>query len=228
MMGPPEGNNLFPAKAHGDPDVPDGVGYAAWALVWAELGVGCASRETHEELLRHYCEPHRAYHTRQHLEECLQVRRLINAACQAPAEVDLALWFHDAIYEPLRSDNELRSAQWLDDVARNSGLGDETRRRLYDLVMVTRHDGAPASADEAVLVDTDLAILGASAERFEEYDRQVRCEYRHVPQFVYRRKRRQVLEGFLARGRIYTTAAYFDAFEQQAHANLARAIDRLD
>ncbi|CDF96585.1 hypothetical protein BN844_0677 [Pseudomonas sp. SHC52] len=160
--------------------------------------------------------------------ECLQVRRLVNAACQAPAEVDLALWFHDAIYDPLRSDNELRSAQWLDEVARDIGLDDETRRRLYDLVMVTRHDSVPQSVDEAVLVDTDLAILGASFERFEEYDQQVRREYLHVPMSIYRQKRRQILEGFLMRERIYTTAPYFDAFEQQARENLARAIDRLD
>ncbi|QKS85415.1 HD domain-containing protein [Pseudomonas bijieensis] len=228
MTGSPEGSGLFPASTHGDLDVADGTGFAAWARAWAELGVGCASRETYEELIRHYCEPHRAYHNLQHLQECLRVRRCINAACQACAEIDLALWFHDAICAPLRSDNELRSAQWLDAVARDSGLGDETRRRLYDLVMVTRHDGAPASADEAVLVDTDLAILGASFERFEEYDQQIRREYQFVPLPVYRQKRRQVLEGFLARGRIYTTAAYFDAFEQQARANLARAIDRLD
>jgi hypothetical protein len=104
-----------------------------------------------------------------------------------------------------------RAAQWLDDLARDSGLSDEVRRWLYDLVMVTRHDGAPTSA-----------------ERFDEYDRQVRREYRYVPQFVYRPKRRQVLESFLARGRIYTTAAYFDALEQQARANLRRAINRLD
>lgn len=228
MTGSPEGSGLSPPSTPDDLDVADDTGFAAWARVWAELGVGCASREAYEELIRHYCEPHRAYHNLQHLKECLQVRRVINAACQAPAEVDLALWFHDAIYDPLRSDNELRSAQWLDDVARANGLGDETRRRLYDLVMVTRNNGAPASADEAVLVDTDLAILGASFERFEEYDQQIRREYQFVPLPVYRQKRRQVLEGFLARGRIYTTAPYFDAFEQQARANLARAIDRLD
>ncbi|MCG6574240.1 hypothetical protein EGM97_05925 [Pseudomonas sp. AF32] len=223
-----EGSGLFPAWAHGDLDAPEALGFTAWARVWTGLGVRDASQETHEQLIRHYDEPHRAYHNRQHLAECLQVRRLVNAACQAPAEVDLALWFHDAIYDPLRSDNELRSAQWLDEVARDSGLDDETRRRLYDLVMVTRHDSAPASVDEAVLVDTDLAILGASLERFEEYDQQIRREYLHVPMSIYRQKRRQILEGFLARGRIYTTAPYFDAFEQQARANLARAIDRLD
>lgn len=218
------GSNPFSTSV---PKVPDGLGCTAWARVWAELGVECPPQETYAELVRHYCEPHRAYHNCQHLDECLRVRRLINAACHAPAEVDLALWFHDALYDPLRSDNERRSAQWLDDVARDNGLGDEVRSRLHGLIMVTRHDGAPASADEAVLVDTDLAILGASAERFEEYDRQVRREYRYVPLFVYRRKRCQVLEGFLARERIYATAPYFDAFEQQARVNLARAIDRL-
>ncbi|WP_144419369.1 hypothetical protein V5F23_10930 [Pseudomonas sp. WP18] len=214
-------------QASAEPDVSERLGFAAWARVWAQLGVECASRQTHEALIRHYREPHRAYHSCQHLEECLQVRDCVDAACQAPAEVDLALWFHDAIYDPLRHDNELRSAQWLDTVARDSGLDEATRRRLQDLIMVTRHDGAPATVDEAVLVDTDLAILGAPFERFEEYDQQVRREYRHVPSFLYRRKRRQVLEGFLARERIYTNAAYFDAFEQQARANLARAIGRL-
>lgn len=228
MTEQPEENSLFRVRTPDDLDAPEALGFTAWARVWTELGVRCVPREAHQELIRHYDEPHRAYHNRQHLAECLQVRRLVNAACQAPAEVDLALWFHDAIYDPLRSDNELRSAQWLDEVARDSGLDDETRRRLYDLVMVTRHDSAPQSVDEAVLVDTDLAILGASFERFEEYDQQVRREYLHVPMSIYRQKRRQILKGFLTRDRIYTTAPYFDAFEQQARANLARAIGRLD
>lgn len=100
MTKPPEGHRLFPAGAHGAPEVPDGVDFAAWTRLWAELGAGCPPRETYEELLRRYREPHRAYHNCQHLQECLQVRRLINAACHAPAEVDLALWFHDAIYDP--------------------------------------------------------------------------------------------------------------------------------
>ncbi len=100
MTGSPEENGLFPASPQGDLDAVDGTDFDAWARVWAKLGVECTSRETYEELIRHYCEPHRAYHTLQHLKECLQVRRFVNAACQAPAEIDLALWFHDAIYDP--------------------------------------------------------------------------------------------------------------------------------
>ncbi|WP_426187586.1 HD domain-containing protein [Pseudomonas sp. NFXW11] len=221
-------SNLFHAREPDDLGPLEAVSFAAWARLWTELGATAPSRETYEQLIRHYDEPHRVYHNRQHLAECLQVRRQLNTTCQAPAEIDLALWFHDAIYDPLRSDNELRSAQWLDQVASDSGLAEEVRRRLYELIMVTRHASAPTSVDEAVLVDTDLAILGASIERFEEYDRQVRREYQYVPLSVYRLKRRQVLEGFLGRGRIYTSAPYFEAFERQARENLGRAIGRLD
>lgn len=96
----PEGSGLFPSTEHDKLAASDDVSLAAWTRVWADLGVRHAPLETFEELIRHYCEPHRAYHNRQHLAECLHVRQLVNAACQAPAEVDLALWFHDAIYDP--------------------------------------------------------------------------------------------------------------------------------
>jgi predicted metal-dependent HD superfamily phosphohydrolase len=208
--------------------LPERLQLAPWQRLWAELGVATAPDAVHARLVRHYAQPHRAYHSLQHLDECLGVLRRIGAACDAPAEIELALWFHDAVYDPRRSDSELRSAQWLDEVARDQGLDEGARRRLYALVMATRHDGTPASRDEAVLVDTDLSILGAAADRFDEYDGQVRREYRHVPAFLYRRKRRQVLQGFLARSRIYATGPYFDAFERQARDNLSRAIARLE
>jgi predicted metal-dependent HD superfamily phosphohydrolase len=200
---------------------------AAWQRVWDELGVAEAPRSVHAELIERYSEPHRAYHTLRHLAECLDLRQRFRAPSSIPAEVELVLWFHDAIYDPTRQDNEERSAKWLDEVAHDCRLGDATRRRLRDLVMVTRHDAAPMSLDQAVLVDTDLAILGAPLERFDEYDRQIRKEYRHVPAFLYRRKRRQVLQGFLGRDRIYSTTRYFEAFERQARENLVRAIDLL-
>lgn len=203
------------------------ISLAAWQGAWRELGVASAPCAVHAELIRRYSEPHRAYHTLQHLAECLQWRQRFPAPVSMAAEIELALWFHDAIYDPVRHDNEERSANWLDQVAHDAGLGEEVRLRLRDLVMVTRHDAAPLSLDQAVLVDTDLAILGAPPERFDEYDRQVRQEYRHVPEFLYRRKRRQVLQGFLGRDRIYVTAPCFEAFEQQARMNLARAIAQL-
>ena len=103
-MTGPEGNLLFPDKAHGELDVSDGVSFIAWARVWAEFGVRCASRETHEEFLRCYCEPQRTYNNRQHLEECLQVLKFVNAACQASAEVELSGYMARST-SPIRCDN---------------------------------------------------------------------------------------------------------------------------
>jgi predicted metal-dependent HD superfamily phosphohydrolase len=132
--------------------------------------------------------------------------------------VELAIWFHDAIYDTRRSDNEQRSADWA-----KSAVGES----VGALVMVTRHDAVPEAMDEKVLVDVDLSILGAPEVRFDEYEKQVREEYGWVPGFVYRRKRREILESFLARATIYNTPRFIERYEPQARANLARSVAKL-
>jgi len=203
------------------------LGLEAWNRCWSELGASTVPKAVHAELLSRYGEPHRAYHTLQHLQECLSLRQEISTPCESPAEIDIALWFHDAIYEPSRNDNEARSAEWLDAGAAQAGLAREVRDRLHALVMATRHSAMPAKADEAVLVDIDLAILGAPPERFAEYETQVRQEYRWVPEWLYRRKRREILAGFLERGMIYSTSECRERFEEQARRNLQRSIAAL-
>ena len=199
----------------------------AWNRCWAELGASTTSASVHAELASRYSEPHRAYHTLQHLQECLALRAELATRCESPAEIDIALWFHDAIYEPARNDNEARSAGWLDTVAAQAGLARDVRDRLNALVMVTRHSAMPATPDEAVLVDIDLAILGAPPERFAEYEVQVRQEYRWVPEWLYRRKRREILAGFLDRETIYSTPECRQRFEDQARRNLAQSVAAL-
>jgi predicted metal-dependent HD superfamily phosphohydrolase len=82
-------------------------------------------------------------------------------------------------------------------------------------------------ADAEIVVDVDLSILGAAPERFEEYERQIRAEYRWVPGFLFRRKRAKILQEFLARPRIFSTQTFIDRYEQQARANIARSLTRL-
>jgi predicted metal-dependent HD superfamily phosphohydrolase len=94
--------------------------------------------------------------------------------------------------------------------------------------MATRHDAEPIERDEKVLVDVDLAILGETAERFGEYEDQIREEYSWVPGVVYRSKRRKILKGFLARASIFNTRKFIDAYEARARANLERSIERLE
>jgi predicted metal-dependent HD superfamily phosphohydrolase len=177
-----------------------------------------ADRSLYDALVARYSEPHRHYHTLQHLEECFAALDEIVHLGEHPADVELALWFHDAIYDPRRSDNEERSAEW----ARSVG-----GEQVAQLVMVTRHEAVPVSRNEKVLVDVDLWILGAPEKRFEEYELQVREEYAWVPRPIYRRKRREILEGFLARRAIYSTEPFIQRYEPRARANLARSLARL-
>jgi predicted metal-dependent HD superfamily phosphohydrolase len=185
-----------------------------------------------EELLRRvvaaWSEPHRHYHTLEHLSECLQLvdEPAVHALLERPAEVEAALLFHDLIYDTTRSDNEERSAdeavQLLEAVG---GIAPEVCARIAALIRSTKSHVA-SSPDGAVLLDLDLAILGASPARFAAYEAQIRQEYVWVPDDAYAAGRGRVLAGFAARPRLYTTPLLHDRLERQARANLSRALAR--
>ena len=136
----------------------------------------------------------------------------------------MALWFHDAIYDVKGAGNEERSAEWAHRALTGAGVTAAAAERVRQLVLVTRHDGVPGNVDEQVLVDIDLAILGAERPRFDEYERQIRDEYAFVPGFLFRRKRRQILRTFLDRPVLYSTAMLRERLEARARENLRRAI----
>jgi predicted metal-dependent HD superfamily phosphohydrolase len=196
---------------------------ASWSDAWRALGAS-ADDALLAELLARYAEGQRAYHTLQHLGECLVHLARERDGAERPAEVALALWFHDAIYDVHRHDNEARSADWARQAARRAGLAPEVAERLHALVMATRHDAQPVGADARLLVDIDLAILGATPARFAEYERQIRIEYAHVPPAVFEPRRRQILGGFLARDPLYLTAPMRTRLEAAARANLGQAV----
>ena len=154
----------------------------------------------------------------QHLEECFAL--FDETSAQHAGEVLLALWFHDAIYEPKRHDNEQKSADWGAEVLGAAGAGADVIERFKALVMATRHEAQPQSNDARLLVDIDLSILGAEAQRFDEYEAQVRKEYAHVPELFFRMARSRLLKEFLARPSIYSTAAFRQRFEARARANV--------
>ena len=198
---------------------------ASWTEAWRALGAA-PDDALLAELLARYGEAQRAYHTLQHLGECLVHLARERDGAERPAEVALALWFHDAIYDVQRHDNEARSADWARQAALRAGLAPEVAERLHALVMATRHDVQPVGADARLLVDIDLAILGATPARFAEYERQIRIEYAHVPPAVFEPRRRQILGGFLARDPLYLTAPMRIRLEAAARANLGRAVAR--
>lgn len=195
----------------------------SWASAWSDLGLP-PPPELFEQLVRAYQEPQRHYHSLQHLSECLGHFEQVRHLAQRPGEVAIALWFHDAIYDVRGQDNERQSADWAVRALTACQAEQAMLARVERLIMVTRHDVLPEAADERLLVDIDLAILGATPERFAEYDAQVRAEYAWVPGLVYWLKRRGVLKSFLARPSIYNTPHFRQRHEVQARINLAGAL----
>jgi len=155
-----------------------------------------AVRAAAADLVARYAEPHRHYHTSEHIDEMLAVADRLGAT----DEVLCAVWFHDAIYDPARSDNEMRSAKHARQVLASLGtpamVVDEVAR-LVELTM----SHAPVEGDHngQVLTAADLAILGAPAERYERYVRDVRAEYAHLSNEEWRAGRMRVLEQLLER-----------------------------
>jgi predicted metal-dependent HD superfamily phosphohydrolase len=198
-----------------------------WRSTWYGLGVTAPDEGLYHELIARYTEPHRRYHTTQHLDECFA--RLDEARDLADRiyEIELALWFHDAVYGTRNQDNEEQSAEWAQAAVEQAGLAGAVEARVHALILATKHDAEPTTADAALLIDVDLAILGAPAERFDEYERQVREEYSWVPGFMFRRKRREILTAFLARPHVYNTERFRERYEAVARTNLARSIERL-
>jgi predicted metal-dependent HD superfamily phosphohydrolase len=203
---------------------------AQWLKAWRDLGVP-DSPELHRlyrDVLLRYSEPHRHYHTGQHLAECFEKVQDIISLAEHPAEVRVGLWFHDAIYDTRRHDNEQQSADWARSAARELGARSENAQRIHDLIMFTRHSAAPVGVDAHVLVDADLSILGAPPARFREYEAQVRSEYAWVPDEMFRTTRAQILKELLDRSHLYSTAYFQERYEAQARRNLQHSLQYLE
>jgi len=199
----------------------------SWQEAWRELGLPVPEGVL-DALIARWAEPHRRYHTLQHLQDCLALFDAHRTLAERPGEVAVALWFHDAVYDTARHDNEAASADWATRVLRDAGAAGDVLARIDALILATRHSQQPATPDERLLVDIDLAILGAAPARFDEYERQIRDEYGFVPEDVFRARRAQILRGFLARPALFATPALAARLEAPARANLAGAIARLD
>lgn len=200
---------------------------AAWQAAWRALAPRAPHPSLLQQLVLRYSEAHRHYHTLQHLDACLRHLDRQHTLAQRPDEVALALWFHDAVYDIGAADNEQRSADWARSALLGQGSAADLAQRVFALVMVTRHDQPPQTPDQQLLLDVDLAILGAPAAVFDEYERQIVREYQAVPTAAFRSNRRRILQGFLDRPQIYHTTAFHDAREAQARENLGRSIQAL-
>jgi predicted metal-dependent HD superfamily phosphohydrolase len=183
--------------------------------------------DTFESLQAVYAEKHRHYHTSEHINECLANLDGARHLAREPDEVELALWFHDAIYLTRSKNNEAKSADWATKFLAKNGVDSGRIQRLHDLIMATTHDASARDSDAMLLVDIDLSILGADRETFDRFEKNVRKEYWWVPRALFRRTRATILQSFLDRSSVYATAHFRDQLENNARDNLTAAIAAL-
>jgi predicted metal-dependent HD superfamily phosphohydrolase len=184
-------------------------------------------------LMAIYSGADRHYHDLHHIEALLALAKEHAREIADNAAIEAAIWFHDAVYDPTKSDNEGKSAE----LATELLAGVAGKERLEFIAAMIRASAnhrvpvsmqAPAADDCALFLDMDLAILGSPAEEFAAYERAVRQEYDWVPEQQWLAGRSQVLRNFLARPFIYASPQFRDSHEAAARSNLKRSLALLE
>ena len=173
------------------------------------------------KLIAAYSEKQRAYHTVQHLYECLTLFESVKPYLNDFYAVALALWFHDAVYNPQAKDNELKSAELFEQYV-TADLSDQTVIKIKQWILATQKHATTDELDLQFLLDIDLSILAASPARFVEYEQQIQKEYVWVEPELYAVKRKEVLQHFYQTQPLYQTEYFQQNFELQAKQNLNR------
>ena len=177
----------------------------------------------YDDLVRDYTEPVRHYHNWTHLIHCLREFDRTSFRMEIPDAVELAIWFHDAVYVPGARDNELLSAdlfcQW-----GKTWFSPTLVDKVCDLILITMHRQPPDKSDESYMVDIDLSSFGQQWSDFIRDTHNVRKEQTHVPDAIYYAAHAKFLRMLLDRPRIFYTDFFFDCYEETARCNIERLL----
>lgn len=188
--------------------------------------------KTRAELSTLYGAPDRHYHGLSHIGKLLALAAEHRNALADADAVEAAIWFHDAVYDSTRNDNEKKSAE-LAEKCLSGRIEPERLRRIVRMIEATATHQVPdvaeeeARSDAALFLDMDLSILGAPPAEFDAYEDATRLEYGWVEEHGWRAGRAAVLKKFLARPFIFHTGIFRRSHESQARENIARSIARL-
>ncbi|MEV6955796.1 hypothetical protein [Streptomyces sp. NPDC051183] len=201
---------------------------ARWHATASAAGADREPAPYADRLLTAWAEPQRKYHTTAHLADVLARIDVLAGHAADPAAVELAAWFHDAVYRPDRSENEERSAALAERALPELGVDAARTAEVARLVRLTvTHDPAPGDTDGEVLCDADLAVLAGAPDAYAAYVAAVRAEYGFVPDEAFCAGRAAVLRQLLALPRLFRTPYGAAHWEAPARANLAAELGRL-
>ena len=198
------------------------------ALLAGFGGDAKACAATASAIVARYSETHRFYHNLSHVAALLAGVERERGHFSDERGVRLAVWFHDAVYDPRSASNEADSAELAVESLRAVDAAPATIERVAQMILATaRHDAAGLDEDGRLFLDLDLGILGAPEEIYERYAAAIRAEYAFVPEDVYRRERARVMRTFLEREFIYFSPVARARWEEAARRNVANEIKKL-
>jgi predicted metal-dependent HD superfamily phosphohydrolase len=199
----------------------------AWQALTRTHTTSVDARNTGRALLASWAEPHRRYHTTDHLRDVLSRVDELAAHATDPDAVRLAAWYHDAVYSRAPDDEE-RSARRAEAELTRLGVVPGLVAEVARLVRLTAaHDPPAGDRNGETLCDADLAILAAEPERYRRNTAAVRAEYAHVPDDAFRAGRARIISALLAAPALYRTPVGHRQWEQRARANLAAELREL-
>lgn len=187
----------------------DQFGELRFKGLWKRLQADGNSSIEYDKLVAIYSESHRHYHTLSHIVDGLDdmwkwslSRKHIDVNA-----VELAWWFHDAVYKEQSCVNEKRSAQLAKSVCEHALLNTELTNHVQELIMDTEHVIIPNTVDGKFISDIDLLIFSKSNKIFSQYCEDIRKEYGWVEQKEFRINRQYILKTFL--NKIKTKSLYY-------------------
>jgi predicted metal-dependent HD superfamily phosphohydrolase len=178
------------------------------------------------ELLKKYSGRPRYYRNLGHLEHMYRELLPVKSSIEDWNTVLFALFYHDAVYNPLCKDNEIKSVKLA--LTRLRGiLPADQRFKCFFLILATTDHAESDSSDINLFIDADLSIFGQDWEIYTAYAKNIRKEYAFYPDFMYNRGRKRALQHFLQMERIFKTQHFFEKYEEQARLNLQTELKQL-
>jgi predicted metal-dependent HD superfamily phosphohydrolase len=195
--------------------------------LWHRLGGNNANQE-YKLLEEQYSQKHRKYHNLNHIKEVLEEFDKVRHLAENPNAIELAILYHDIIYYPKRSDNEIRSAIFLQKVASRSKIEKHIIITACNIILATNYNINPKTVDQKIISDCDLASLGKSWKKFYKNSKNIKQEYSELKFEEYTTNRIKLMKEFLKNKQIYNTKDMRKLYESQARKNLNLSINILE
>lgn len=179
------------------------------------------STDIYRRIEKKYNKKSRAYHNFSHLYSFLKTFDTIQTSFDSQNQVfEWSIWMHDYIYNPLKKNNELKSAKKMRKLL-GKHLSEKEITEIYELILSTAHHQLYYQEEQhRLFLDIDLAVLATDNKTYSQYTEAIRREYKMYPNFLYKKGRRGVLRHFLEREFIYFTEHFRAQYESIARKNL--------